>query len=85
MALRHDMGHSVKRTVEIGFVVPFSAGKIFIARKYCKSNYFQLLLSKTLTLYLALLILTFVNFKPIISPVNRDFLFDEVNPIVEPL
>ena len=26
-----------------------------------------------------------MNFEPIISPVNRDFLFDRVNFIVEPL
>ena len=43
MILRHDMGHSVQRTVEIGvsLVVPVSAGKNFIACKYCKSTIFN--------------------------------------------
>ena len=73
MTLRHGMGHSVKRTVKIGAVVSWYQFLLEILQKH----YFQLLLSKTLTVYIALSLFDFLmNFQPIISPVNKDFLFD---------
>ena len=93
MILRHVIGPSIKRTVEIGAVVlcyqDFQRAQIL--QKHC----FQFILLKTRTHYLALPLFDrkrsltyfdlFLNFEPIISPVNRDFLLDLVNFVIEPL
>ena len=75
-------------------MVQVSAGKKFHSMHILQKHHFQLLMSKTRTFYLALSLfgditsLTFqflMNSESIVSPVNRDFLFDWVNFIVEPL
>ena len=70
-------------------MVPVSLGKVIIASKYCKSTIFQIILSRTDTFYLVLSLfdnidfyLILMNFKPVISPVDREFLLNRVNFIM---
>ena len=89
--LRHDMGHSVKRTVETGTEVLWYQCLLenFSQRESNAKALFTIIVVENphiLPFFDDITSLPyFENFQPIISPVNKDFLFDCVNFIVEPL